>query len=97
MINFLKIRATAHPLRSKFSRHLADATAILLTLSTQNMNSDSTPKLHFHERMSAKLAWFRDSNAARRAWVEEGLTRIDEGDFHPEWRRLIEAVEVDSA
>jgi hypothetical protein len=51
------------------------------------------PARHALTRMSAKLAWFRDSNAARKACVEEALTRIDEGDFHPEWRRLIEAVE----
>jgi len=44
-------------------------------------------------RMSEKLAWFRDSNATRREWVEEALTRVEEGDYHEQWSYLIEAVE----
>jgi hypothetical protein len=51
------------------------------------------PAYHAVMRMSNKLAWFRDSNDARRAWVEEACARIDECNYHPEWRRLIEAVE----
>ncbi len=44
-------------------------------------------------RLRDKLAWFRDSNSARRAWVEEALTRIEEGYFHGEWAHLIQAIE----
>jgi hypothetical protein len=44
-------------------------------------------------RTSEKLAWFRDSNATRHAWVEESFARIDEGNYHPEWQRLIDSVE----
>jgi hypothetical protein len=41
------------------------------------------------DRISEKLVWFRDSNATRRAWVEESLTRVEEGHYHPDWARLI--------
>lgn len=44
-------------------------------------------------RISEKLAWFRDSNATRQAWVEESFARVDEGNYHPEWQRLIESAE----
>ncbi|WP_155627082.1 site-specific integrase [Burkholderia diffusa] len=44
-------------------------------------------------RISQKLTWFRDSNATRRAWVEESLARVEEGQYHPNWKRLIAAVE----
>jgi len=45
------------------------------------------------DRISEKLVWFRESNATRRAWVEESLTRVEEGDYHPDWARLIESME----
>ncbi|MYM96872.1 site-specific integrase [Duganella vulcania] len=59
----------------------------------QGAQHSEHPAYHAVMRMSNKLAWFRDSNNARRAWVEEACARIDEGNYHPEWRRLIEAVE----
>lgn len=45
------------------------------------------------EVLTAKLGWFRDSNAKRRAWVEEATDKIAEGDFHGHWRYLIESAE----
>lgn len=45
------------------------------------------------EVLTAKLKWYRESNADRSAWVEEALARIDEGEFHPHWRYLIESAE----
>lgn len=45
------------------------------------------------ERLSGKLAWFRESNARRRGWVDEALARIDEGDYHLDWRNLVSALE----
>lgn len=45
------------------------------------------------ERMSQKLTWFHDSNAKRHGWVEEALSRVDEGNYHPEWARLIRDME----
>lgn len=44
-------------------------------------------------RLSEKLKWFRNSNDVRRTWVEEANARIDEGSFHPDWARLIQATE----
>lgn len=51
------------------------------------------PGDHAVTRMSEKLAWFRDSNATRRSWVDEALARVEEEHYHPEWARLIEGVE----
>jgi len=43
------------------------------------------------EVLTAKLQWFRESNHKRKAWVEEAIERIEESDFHPHWRYLIES------
>lgn len=45
------------------------------------------------ERISEKLRWFSKSNAKRKAWVDEGLARIEEGSYHPQWKILIDSVE----
>ncbi|PLK49330.1 hypothetical protein C0V76_09045 [Uliginosibacterium sp. TH139] len=41
--------------------------------------------------LSSKLKWFKESNELRKYWVREALERIDEGEFHPHWRYLIES------
>ncbi|WP_321917876.1 MULTISPECIES: site-specific integrase [Paraburkholderia] len=51
------------------------------------------PAEHAIDRISRKLTWFQRSNATRRSWVEESLTRVEEGDYHPEWKRLIVTME----
>ena len=51
------------------------------------------PADHAIERISKKLAWFRDSNVVRNDWVAESLARIDEGSYHPDWAGLINDVE----
>ena len=43
--------------------------------------------------LTAKLKWFRESNARRKAWVEEATERIAEGEFHPHWRYVIDSAE----
>lgn len=45
------------------------------------------------ERISQKLRWFGESRARRKAWVDEALTRIDEGTYHRDWHGAIEIVE----
>lgn len=55
--------------------------------------SDEHPGHWAIARLSEKLGWFRESNAARRAWVEEALLRVQEGSYHPEWSRLIDDLE----
>lgn len=45
-------------------------------------------------RLSDKLQWFMMSSEIRRAWVVEAQTRIEEGDYHPEWKFIIEKQEV---
>lgn len=42
------------------------------------------------ERITAKLHFFRHSSEVRAQWVEEGLARIEEGSYHPDWVRLID-------
>ncbi|PXX46932.1 hypothetical protein DFR42_101508 [Undibacterium pigrum] len=43
--------------------------------------------------LTSKLKWFSDSNAARKAWVEEAQEKLNEGDYHIYWRHLIESAE----
>lgn len=43
--------------------------------------------------LTAKLKWFSDSNAKRKAWVDESLEKLAEGDNHVYWRYLIESAE----
>lgn len=54
------------------------------------------PAQHAVDRISAKLRWFRDSNARRKKWMEEALARVEEGNYHPEWSRRIRAMEGES-
>jgi hypothetical protein len=43
--------------------------------------------------LTAKLKWFSDSNAMRKAWVDEAQEKLNEGDYHNHWRYLIESAE----
>lgn len=45
------------------------------------------------EVLTTKLKWFEGSNAKRKAWVDEALEKIAEGDFHLNWCYLIESAE----
>lgn len=45
------------------------------------------------EVLSAKLKWFRESNALRKAWVDEAAEKLNEGEFHLHWRYLIESAQ----
>ncbi|WP_415797815.1 site-specific integrase [Comamonas aquatilis] len=42
------------------------------------------------DRITEKLRFFKNSSEVRLQWVEEGLTRIEEGFFHPDWANRIE-------
>lgn len=48
------------------------------------------------ERVTAKLAYIRSSSAKRETWVKEALLRIEEGHYHLEWARMIEAGQAGS-
>ncbi|AZG14479.1 MULTISPECIES: site-specific integrase [Cupriavidus] len=41
------------------------------------------------DRILEKLRWFERSNDARRSWVHEAQERINEGDYHPDWRQVL--------
>lgn len=41
-------------------------------------------------RLTEKLAAFKNSSLVRAQWVEEGLARIEEGHYHSDWSALIE-------
>lgn len=43
--------------------------------------------------LAGKLKWFENSNPKRKAWVNEAMEKINEGDFHIHWRYLIESAE----
>ena len=55
------------------------------------------PAEHAIQRISEKLAWFRESNATRCEWVKEALDRVDEGYYHEQWTYLIKGMENPSA
>jgi len=44
-------------------------------------------------RLSDKLRWFLESNKQRQGWVDEALARVEEGNYHPDWLRLIQDME----
>lgn len=56
-------------------------------------DDDVPPAKRAIDRINEKLSWFKQSNQLRRLWVEEAETRIDEGDFHPDWRETISELE----
>jgi hypothetical protein len=43
------------------------------------------------DRITYKLRFFKNSSQVRLQWVEEGLTRIEEGHFHPDWASRIDS------
>lgn len=43
--------------------------------------------------LTAKMKWFRTSNATRKGWVDEAMARINEGEFHPHWSFVIESAQ----
>lgn len=49
------------------------------------------------ERLNDKLNWFRNSAEERRSWVVEACSRVDEGNYHPDWDRLIHATEEEAS
>lgn len=40
-------------------------------------------------RIRDKLTWLNESNPKRRDWVDEAHARVEEGSYHPSWKRLI--------
>ncbi|MDD2122553.1 MULTISPECIES: site-specific integrase [Pseudomonas] len=44
-------------------------------------------------RISDKLKWFGESSNERSQWLGEALARVEEGNYHPDWRMLIHAME----
>lgn len=56
-------------------------------------NSEIHPAQHSITRISEKLTWFRNSDARRSSWVEEAITRIEEGNYHPSWKTQIFSLE----
>lgn len=56
--------------------------------------SDSASHIELtNEVLTAKLKWFKDSNTRRKAWVEEAIDKLAEGDFHSHWLYLIESAQ----
>jgi hypothetical protein len=56
-------------------------------------DSDALPALHVIDRLGEKLRWFETSNAKRHDWFIDALERVEQADFHPEWRHTINALE----
>lgn len=42
------------------------------------------------DRLTAKLAYIKASNSKRKAWIEEALLCVEEGNYHPDWAAMIE-------
>lgn len=60
------------------------------TLRAQN---DPPPAQVVIDRINGKLSWFDGSNELRKEWVLEAEARIEEGDFHPDFRTEIYVLE----
>jgi len=60
----------------------------------QRKNWPAHPALFSIERLSDKLHWFKNSNPTRKSWVDESLSRIEEGEYHPSWSNLIQSIEA---
>ncbi len=60
----------------------------------QKENWPTHPALFSIERLSDKLHWFNNSNSIRKSWVDESLSRIEEGEYHPSWSDLIQSIEA---
>lgn len=45
------------------------------------------------QRITQKINWFRDSSEVRSEWVLESENRIDEGEYHPHWKNVIDFLE----
>ena len=58
--------------------------------SELKMDEPSHPAELAIDRLTAKLAYIRASSARREEWVEEALTRMREGRYHPDWAGMIE-------
>lgn len=74
-------------------RHL---NTILLRRFRPHIKGKADPAAHVElvlEVLTIKLRWFECSNAKRKAWVDESLEKLAEGDFHVHWRYLIESAE----
>lgn len=66
----------------------------VLELNKMNQNpvsrdGDIPPAQLAVDRLNEKLRWFQQSSTARREWTAEVETRIDEGDYHPHWHKII--------
>jgi len=46
------------------------------------------------DRIQEKLKWFHDSNEVRKGWVVEAEERVEEGDFHADFRSVIAELEA---
>lgn len=42
------------------------------------------------DRVTAKLAFIRNSSSERESWVKEALLLVEEGRYHPDWAAMIE-------
>lgn len=61
--------------------------------SKPQRDDDVPPAKRAIDRINEKLIWFKQSSQLRRQWVEEAEARIDEGDFHPDWRQTVSELE----
>lgn len=60
-------------------------------LTQRKANTPPHPAGLAIDRITEKLRFFKKSSQVRFQWVEEGLTRIEEGHYHPDWVIRIEA------
>lgn len=58
-----------------------------------NGSRETHPSEYAVVRISDKLRWFHESNTKRRGWVDEAFALVEEGQYHPDWKRLIVDVE----
>lgn len=73
-------------------RHLKLVELSKWTVSREALK-DAPPVQLVIDRLTEKLQWFGSSSDRRRRWLEEALTRIEEGSYHDAWEGIIHDVE----
>ena len=56
--------------------------------------TDPAPVESVVDRLSVKITEFKHKSDTCARWINEALSRIAEGDFHPKWDAFIQLIEA---
>ncbi|WP_238814018.1 site-specific integrase [Herbaspirillum rubrisubalbicans] len=73
-------------------RHLKMIEISKATLYIQKADKPVAARLTL-EKIDSRLKWFEDSNKTRKEWVDEANVLVGAGEYHPDYRDLIDFLE----